>query len=654
MCGICGYVGLELSDNLLHRMMDALAHRGPDGGGILHLPRLGLGMRRLAIIDVTGGRQPLYNECGDVAVVLNGEIYNYKSLRHDLLQRGHRFATASDAEVVVHLYEERRDDCVDLLRGMFAFALYDRSADRLLIARDRLGIKPLYYWRDGSALIFASEIKALLESGLVPRRPCPASIDAYLSRRYVPGPLTMFEGVLKLPAAHLLVREAGRVEIRRYWMPPSGDHRALPDGEYDECFASIFEESMRLHRISDVPVGAYLSGGLDSSCVVAALAREHAEPVKTYAVGFGGLDDETAQAREVARTLGCEHHEVICRPEDFDLLPRIIWHADEPLGDAIVLPTFLLAREASRDVKVVLTGEGADELLAGYAFHRVIDLTNRYRRVMPEWMHEHLVLPLVRRLPRALAGRYFDYPATLDGEGHQRVLAYAATLHASDYQRQYRSLTELFTREDRYALYTPGFYATLSQGHGEAPTAPSDDVLRRLLDLQFASWLPDNILTRQDKMAMAHGLEARVPFLDHVLVEFLQSVPARLRLRPLGENKILLRRYARRRLPRAVARRRKRAFYMPAERFYGHASFRRLVAMTLNAGQVEKRGYFAPDAVQTFVAAMNRGGFLTAKQIVALVMLELWHMIFIDRTLDPSVRPPRPREFVLDGHPVRS
>jgi len=385
MCGICGYVGIN-EDGLLEGMTAALSHRGPDSVGYFERGDVGLGHTRLSIIDVQGGQQPIENEDGSLVLVCNGEIYNYQALRRELLSRGHRLRTKSDSEVVLHLYEEQGPECLQRLNGMFAIAIYDNNQQRLFLARDRLGIKPLYYVDLSGRFLFASESKAILHyRGLNPTlNPC--AIRDYVALRYVPGPGTMFKELHKLPAGHYAIVQNGQVTLRPYWQaelydgPFEGD-----DKEYVEGFAERFERSVRRRLISEVPVGAYLSGGLDSSAVVAAISRLVSKPVRTFTVGFDYEHDELAQAAATAKLLGCEHTEIDCRGPDIRLLPEIVYHLDEPLGDAIIIPMYKLAREAKKHVTVVLTGEGADETLGGYLFHRTLLVGHRVGRIIPRF-----------------------------------------------------------------------------------------------------------------------------------------------------------------------------------------------------------------------------------------------------------------------------
>jgi asparagine synthase (glutamine-hydrolysing) len=635
VCGICGYAGLERDERLLRAMTDVLRHRGPDDDGEFIHGRVGLAMRRLSIIDVGGGHQPIFNERRSVVVVANGEIYNHRALRADLERRGHQFATQSDTEAIVHLYEERGMAGLASLRGMFAFALYDLDRDQLFLVRDRLGIKPLYYWEEGGTLLFASEIKALLASPEVSREPNPAAIRDFLTLRYVPGPETMFRGIRKLPAGHWLCYSKNACRIECYWAPERRPPPYRTDREYHERFAELWRETLRLHMESDVPVGVYLSGGLDSSLVTADMTEVTGGTLHAFSAGSEGEGDETPAARAVAHQLGCTHHAVQCTPDDLRWLPQIIWHSDEPLGDPITVPTFLLARLAGQHVKVVLTGEGADEVMAGYLFHRVLDLTHRVRTAMPAWTLSHVAAPFARLLPVRLLDRLFDYPSYLGERGRQRVADYLRVAATDTADSMYRLLISLFADGEQQQLYAAaGPLAERRQATSRSRVPPASEAFfDQALLLQYQSWLPDNILARQDRMSMAHSVEARVPFLDHVLVEFLLSVPKHLKLRSLsGRNKILARRYAGQRLPARLAAQGKRVFHIPPDRYLDAPIFREFVARTLDREPVRRRSYFDPEAVQTLLrVAQGTREFLPVKQVLALVMLELWHQIFIDR-----------------------
>jgi asparagine synthase (glutamine-hydrolysing) len=632
VCGIAGYANLAQAD-LLGRMLGRLGHRGPDDQGMHRVGTTGLGVSRLSIIDLAGGHQPITSEDGSLVIGFNGEIYNYRELSARLADAGHRFATRSDTETVLHLYEEYGPACLDHLRGMFAFAIHDVRRDRLFLARDRLGVKPLYYWARNGRLVFASEIKAILECDHVPREPHAPSVDAYLSLRYVPGPETMFTGIRKLPAGHWMTWEAGELRLERYWIPQLSVGEYRDDAYYEERFAELLTESVQLRLMSEVPLGAFLSGGIDSTAIVATMSRLLNRAVKTFSVGFDWRGDELPAAREVAGALGCEHQEVICRPDDMQLLPRIVWHLDEPVGDAIVVPMYLLSRLARQHVTVVLTGEGADEVLAGYLPHKVMVWTRHYVRWVPSLMRRWLVEPALRSMPAGMLNLGFSYPARLGGRGRQKVLDFVAVAGQRSIEREYLALISLFDERDKAALYGHGSPLRTVRStpfDGEYPGAERAPYVERVLALQYRHWLPDDILMKQDKMTMANSVEGREPFLDHPLVEFLLQTPPHLKLRRLVD-KVLLRRYVARLLPPNVARRPKQAFYVPVDRYLKAGPLREITETCLSETAVRRRGYFDWQHVRALREKIGRGDFLFGKQVLSLIVLELWHRIFIDR-----------------------
>jgi len=588
-----------------------------------------MGTRRLSIIDVAGGDQPIFNEDRTVAVCFNGEIYNYLELTKELQARGHRFATRSDTEVLVHAYEEYGADFLERLNGMFAFALYDVHRGELLLARDRAGQKPLYYHQENGRLIFASEVKAILEASHVQRRCNVRAIDSYLALRYVPQPDTLFEGIRVLPAAHRLRMRRGQVQVERYWDIPPARLSFGPERGYLEEFEARFLDAVKLTMRSDVPVAAYLSGGIDSSLVVAAM-RQFTDKLKTFSIGFGSPIDETGQASELAAHLGCEHENVLCRPEDFRRLPQVVWHLERPIGDALILAYFRLAEEASRHAKVVLSGEGADELFAGYSFHKIIRWTEVYRRYVPGLLNRGVTVPLLRLAPVDLLDKFFIYPAHLGRKGKAKAVDYLSRYESRTLNQNYVALRALFDCEERGRLYTQAYRDLATDDWQAQPDQETGGILERLLRLQFNDWLQDNLLLRQDKNTMAHSLELRAPFLDHNLIELAFRMPPRLKLRGLVD-KYIERKFARKLLPPANARRSKNPFYLPLEHFRGNPELDDLVRLTLDPDRVRRRGYFDPDQVRHLVARMDRGEFLDLKQVLSLVILELWHMVFIDK-----------------------
>jgi len=628
MCGIFGFAGFE-RPALLRRMADSIRHRGPDGEGFFVHGRFSMGMRRLSIIDLAGGGQPIYNEDHSVAVCFNGEIYNYVELMEELEEKGHRFRTRSDTEVIVHAYEQWGEECLERLNGMFAFALYDKGREELFAARDRTGQKPFYYWQGGGRLVFASEVKAILECEDVPRQANLRAIDGYLALRYVPQPETLFEGVRVLPAGHWLRLRKGELELRRYWDVPVYEGPYRSEAEYQEEFEALFLDAVRLTLRSDVPVGAYLSGGIDSSLVVAAITR-FKDKLKTFSIGFRSPIDETHEAAALAKQLGTEHHEIHLLPEHFAELPKALWHLERPIGDALILAYYQLARETSKQLKVVLSGEGADESYAGYSFHKIILWTERYKRLVPRALNRGLVAPALAAIPVPLLDKLFVYPAYLGQVGKAKTVDYVRNYHDRDLAQNYTSLKALWDLPERERLYAPALRAQAGEAWMHHSRREGGPFLDRLLQLQFDDWLQDNLLLRQDKNTMAWSLELRCPFLDHRVIEQAFRLPPRMKVRGL-RDKWIERELGRKWLPPENVKRSKNPFYLPLEYFHEHPELRELIRMTLSREHVARRGWFDPGYVGWLVERMETGEFLYLKQVLSLVILELWHRVFIDR-----------------------
>ncbi|HUP41797.1 MAG TPA: asparagine synthase (glutamine-hydrolyzing), partial [Thermoanaerobaculia bacterium] len=633
MCGIAGILsfdGRPVAPARVRAMTDAIVHRGPDDEGFHFGQGVGLGMRRLAIIDLETGRQPIANEDGSVQVVLNGEIYNFRELRRRLEARGHRFATATDTEVIVHLYEERGPACVEELRGMFAFALWDAAERRLLVARDRLGIKPLYWaryrGRYGDSLAFASELKAILALDELPVELDGAAVDHLFSFSTTPADRSIVAGVAKLEPGHLLLASAGTgVAVRRWWDLRFEPDRTLSEGEWIEALRAELDESVRLHRVSDVPLGAFLSGGVDSSAVVSALARTSPDPVRTFSIGFRESDyDELEYARLAAEAFGTRHREQVVEPEVIGVLEDLAWHLDEPFGDSSAIPTFMVSQLAAGEVTVVLSGDGGDELFAGYDKYRV-ERRERRNRFLPA--------PLRRLL--GAAGE-----ALPEGATGRELLRHLALVGAD----RYLDAGTLFKDDQKRRLFADGA-VELPAGHDPRAYArrfldtPDTHWLSALQRLDLATYLPLDILTKVDRMSMAHSLEARVPLLDHRVVELAARIPPELQLR--GERgKHLFKRALEGRVPRPILERPKRGFAIPL----GHWFRGRLggfVRELLLSEESRRRGLFRASYLERLLA-LHEGGRPLDLHLWTLVSFELWCRTFLDRGARAAAAPAAP------------
>lgn len=628
MCGIFGFQGFQ-EPGLLRRMADIIRHRGPDGEGFFEQGNYSMGMRRLSIIDLVDGDQPIFNEDRNLVVCSNGEIYNYVELTKELQAKGHVFRTNSDTETLLHAYEQWGMDFLRRLNGMFAVILYDRRNDELIIARDRAGQKPLYYYHRNGRFLFASEAKAILESQHVERACNIHAINSYLGLRYTPQPDTMFKDIKVLPAGHFLRLRQGEIEIHRYWdvAPPINPH--MSSSECLDAFEETFSDAVRLTLRSDVPVGAYLSAGIDSSLVVSQMTN-YTSNIKTFSLGFDSPIDELPQARTLAAKFGCDHHEVVCVPEDLGLLPKVIWHLERPIGDVLVLAYYKLAEAASRHVKVVLSGEGADELFAGYSFHKIIRWTDAWERMVPGILRRGLALPMLAAMPVPVLNKLFNYPAYLGNKGKARVVEYFRHYGNRTLAENYVYLRTLWERDERRQVFSDQHRHLATGALVKESETQDGALLDRLLRLHFDDWLQDNLLLRQDKNTMAHSLELRAPFLDHNLIELAFRMPPTMKVNWLTD-KFVERQYAKKILPAESANRPKQPFYFPLEYFYDNPRAKELVAMTLNEDSINERGYFNYEYVRFLKDKMDAREFVYLKQLYALVMLELWHMVFIDR-----------------------
>jgi asparagine synthase (glutamine-hydrolysing) len=566
MCGITGICEykrqIEVHPELIHKMNQTIVHRGPDDEGIYTAPGIGFGFRRLSIIDLQGGHQPISNEDGTIWVMLNGEIYNYVELRRDLESRGHKFATHSDTESIVHLYEEYQEDCFSKLRGMFAIALWDSRKRKLLLARDRVGKKPLFYSDDGQRLTFGSELKALLAGGIASNAIDSFALSDYFSFGYIPAPKTIYRSVRKVLPGHYVVADQSGLREARYWDISFANIETRSEQEWCEIVRQDMCEATRIRLMSDVPLGAFLSGGIDSSAVVAMMSRTMNRPVTTCSIGFDEKEyNETEYARQVAKLVGAEHHESIVKPGAVDIVGKLAWHFDEPFADSSAVPTYYVSKVAREHVTVALGGDGGDESFAGYRRYVFDYYENRLRRRVPGWMRRSVFGPLGKWYPPlAAAPRVFRAKATLQ------------SLSRSPLEGYFNSIS-FFRPDDKDRLFTPEFRATLGgydsigvlqQYYNRADT---DDLLSRIQYVDIKTYLPDDILTKVDRASMAVSLEVRAPLLDHKLMERVATMPSSIKLRG-GVGKYILKKSMESILPREILYRRKQGFAIPIDRWF--------------------------------------------------------------------------------------
>lgn len=619
MCGIAGILHLDgdvsADSSSIKRMADAMVHRGPDDEGFFVSGPIHLAHRRLSIIDLSSGQQPMFNEDKSIVIVFNGEIYNHHHLRSVLEAKGHTFRTHSDTECILHAYEEFGDKFEPHLTGMFAFALWDMRRHRLVLSRDRLGIKPLYYTVHRGQLIFASEIKAILTMKGIERRVDLGALDAYLSLRYVPGPKTMFKDIYKLQPGHTMVVQDGTITTYPYWeLIFEETHR--DERQAAEQLEALLSEVCQDHLMSEVPYGVFLSGGVDSSAVVAVLQKTLSDKLQTFTVGYEHADslNEFDYAETVSRHIGTVHHKLTLQAQDFaDWIPKLVWHLDEPVGDAACIPLYFLAKYAKKQATVLQSGEGADEIFAGYSIYRKMEFMND--------LQKGVFTSLLTRLSRAVA------PLAGDGK-----LARYLRLFGKPLEERYRGVSGHFMEGLREKLIKPGIFRacnenfaekTFSQYYGRVSTEPD---LNRMLFVDTKTWLPDDLLIKADKMTMAASVELRVPFLDHRLVEFAARLPVSFKLRN-GETKYLLKKVMEPYLPREVIYRTKAGFPVPVSDWFKHGLNGLATGMLLDP-KSHVSGFVDVSCLRTMLERHKAGVHDYSNELWGLLVLEYWFQAF--------------------------
>lgn len=625
MCGICGKLELRngappVSEELLRGMLDSISHRGPDDEGMYRSGPVGLGHKRLKIIDLTTGKQPMCNEDGTVWVIYNGEVYNYKELTSNLIKKGHTFKSASDTEVIVHLYEEFGEDCVKQLRGMFSFALWDNNKKTLLIARDRVGIKPLYYCQTAQSLLFASEVKAILTDPSVQAEIDPALLDRFVTYFYMPGGQTLFKNIQKLEPGHYMTVRNGQVKVTKYW-DLTFNHIGRSFDQAVEELEDLLARTVRDHMISDVPVGVLLSGGVDSSAMLSFAAENTDKPISTFTVGFdGGCTDERPYARLAARVFGAQNYDITISPQEFwKALPKYVWHMEEPVCEPPAIALYYVSKLAREHVTVLLSGEGGDEAFAGYQSYRNFT-----------WLEK------IKRGLGPLAGAA-ELIASSTFNGASRYAKYGPSMRTplQDYYYSHSSGPHTFFNSHYSRLYTPDFLATIQErSRAELSKAyfanvKGLDPLEQMLYVDTKTWLPDDLLIKADKMTMAHSLELRVPLLDHQVLEFAASLPSSYKLKNTS-TKHILKKALSKRLPTEILYRKKTGFPVPYATWLSN-ELRESVSEILLDETTIRRGYFRRDTVEQMINAP--AGYNYSKELFSLVNLELWHRMFLEKTI---------------------
>jgi asparagine synthase (glutamine-hydrolysing) len=630
MCGIAGiydWSGKRVSQELLTRMGNVLHHRGPDDSGFHIGDKIGLAHRRLSIIDLSTGKQPMYNETGDICVVFNGEIYNFQELRPDLEKKGHRFATHSDTEVIIHLYEEYGPDCVKFMRGMFAFAIWDARKEELFIARDRLGKKPLYYYLDGSKLVFGSEIKAILEDDSIRRAADPVGLHYYLTYQYVPAPHTAFQGIKKLPPASWMLVKPGKTVIETYWHLSFAEKLKLPQEEYQKEIRRLLFEATKLRMISDVPLGAFLSGGIDSSIIVGIMSQLSSQPVKTFTIGFEEKDyNEAHFAKIIADRFHTDHHEMYVQPKAIEILPQLIWHYDQPYADVSALPSYYVARETRKFVTVALNGDGGDENFAGYGRYMAHMFVHYYYyQKLPDLIRKKLIPGLVSFLPESFDRRSF----------FKKVKRFVQSCALSPQERNF-ILLAYYEPSRLLSMYTPGFAAGVKDIDlyqyqcTRYAESGSSHILDQIQYTDFMTYLPEDLMVKMDVATMANSLETRSPFLDHLVVEYAAKIPAQLKLNRRLVTKYILKETFKDMLPPEILNRSKMGFGVPIGRWF-RGELKDYMRDILLSEKFYKRGIFTKEAINNLVKEHLESKAEHGERLWALLNMELWFRLFIDR-----------------------
>lgn len=627
MCGICGIVNVNkerINEDTVKVMANSMAHRGPDDEGVYSAPGVCLGHRRLSIIDLSSaGHQPLANEDKTVWVILNGEIYNYKDLRIKLKEKGHVFKSHSDTEVIVHLYEEEGKDCVKSMVGMFAFAIWDAKKDLLLLARDRIGKKPLLYSYVNGNFCFASEFLAFLKSNLIEKEISLEALDYYLTFGYVPAPLTIYKDVFKLLPAHILILKDGKIQNERYWQLDYEKKINISEDEAQEGILKLLLDAIKVRLYSDVPLGVFLSGGIDSSMVVGLISQIYNQRIKTFSIGFDEADyNELKYARNIAKYFDTEHHEFTVRPKALDVLPALVEHYGEPYADPSCIPTYYVSKISKQYVTVVLNGDGGDELFAGYERYQAMVYSQALDR-FPEWLNKGIAFLFIKTIPDSTDGRKLV-----------RKLRRFFEAKSLPLYKRYSKWIGIFDDESKRQIYSKDFITSACNFTTDRffkhclSNSNTLGLVDRLLKLDTLTYLPDDLLVKVDIASMASALETRSPFLDHRLMEFVVSLPSHFKLRGF-KKKYILKKIATKFIPRENIYRTKQGFGVPIGQWF-RGELKDYLCDNLLSNKFLKRGYFKPEAVKNMVDLHLRRRTDYSFQLWTLLMFELWYCKFME------------------------
>ncbi len=623
MCGICGYIDyrnpIEDRRALMHKMCDLMAHRGPDAHGYYFKDNIALGHRRLSIIDLSTGTQPMSDADKTVWIVYNGEIYNFLEIKKNLIQKGYSFRTRSDTEVLINGYQAYGIDLLGHLNGMFSFAIWDEKEKRLFAARDRLGKKPLYYYHDDKCFIFSSELKSLIINPEISREINIEAVDQYFSFGYIPAPLTIFKNIYKLRAAHYLIWKNGNIQTDKYWdVEYHPAEVTQSEDEYLEELMALLKESIHRRLISDVPLGAFLSGGIDSSTVVGLMSQVSSERVKTFTIGFSERQySEVDDAKSVADKFDTQHHEYNVSPNAVEIIPKIVWHFDEPFADSSAIPTYYVSQIARKHVTVILSGDGGDELFAGYKRYMEKNQYEIYKSI-PRIIREKIIGRIARSLPISAKGRNFLLGVSLlEKKQNLEIIELYPYIKNDLFTHDFIEQLESYDTPGSLIDYWGGF--------------PQSSLLSKMQYFDTKIYLPDDILVKVDRMSMAHSLETRAPLLDYHLVEFAARIPAELQMKD-GKGKYLLRKLAEKLLPQQVLAKRKQGFAIPANEWFQKELFEYAYDL-LTASRFEKRGYFIQKNINLMLNEHRKGRRDYSTWIWSLIIFEIWHQTFMDSDL---------------------